>query len=195
MPPWAALVTGAVAGLLLPLGVYLVERVIRLPDGTAAVPLGIVGGLLGPLAVALFADGRWGQGWNRVGLDEYHAVAGQGVTGFLPAAGFVGDGTGQLIAQLAGIGAIGLLAFLVGWLVFLALNVPYRPRRERKPKPETTEKGPEDTAEVEKIGRDIGWLTSLGQSLFPPRKRGMEPREANEGTAVPEAEEKIMDGD
>ena len=182
MPPWAALVTGAVAGLLLPLGVYLVERVIRLPDGTAAVPLGIVGGLLGPLAVALFADGRWGQGWNRVGLDEYHNVAGQGVTGFLPAAGFVGDGTGQLIAQLAGIGAIGLLAFLVGWLVFLALNVPYRPRRERKPK-------------AEKMEGDIGWLASLGQSLFPPRKRGMEPREANEGTAVPEAEEKIMDGD
>ncbi len=139
VPPWAALVTGAVAGLLLPLGVYLVERVLRLPDGTAAVPLGIVGGLWGSLAVALFADGRWGQGWNGVGLEEYHTVVGQGVTGFFPAEGFIGDGPGQLIAQLTGIGSIGLLAFLVGWLLFLGLNAPYRPRKERRPKAEEAE--------------------------------------------------------
>ena len=143
VPPWAALVIGALAGLLLPLGVYLVERVLRLPDGTAAVSLGIVGGLWGSLAVPFFADGRWGQGWNGVGMEEYHTVVGQGVTGFLAASGFIGDGPGQLIAQLAGIGAIGLLAFLTGWLVFLGLNVPYRPRRERKPKIEKAEEAKE----------------------------------------------------
>jgi len=132
VPPWAALVVGALAGLLLPLGVYLVERGLRLPDGTAAVSLGVVGGLWGPLAVALFADGRWGQGWNGIGWEEYHLVVGQGVTGFFPVEGFIGDGPGQLIAQLAGIGAIGLLAFLVSWLLFLGLNLPYRPRKERR---------------------------------------------------------------
>ena len=136
VPPWGALVIGALAGLFLPLGVYLVERVLRLPDETATVALGIAGGLWGLLAVALFADGRWGQGWNSVGLAEYHTVAGQGVTGFFPAAGFVGDGLGQLIAQLAGIGAISLLASLVSWLLFLGLNVPYRPHREREAEPE-----------------------------------------------------------
>ena len=134
VPPWAALVIGAVAGLLLPPGVYLVERVLRLPDETAAVALGIVGGLWGSLAVALFADGRWGQGWNGVGPEEYHTVVGQGVTGFLPAEGFIGDGPGQLVDQLAGMGVICLLAFLVGWLLFLVLNLPYRPRKERKPR-------------------------------------------------------------
>jgi Amt family ammonium transporter len=135
--PWAALVTGALAGLLLPLGVYLVERVLRLPDGTATVALGLAGGLWGLLAVALFADGQWGQGWNGVGLQEYQTEAGKGVTGFLPAEMFIhGDGPGQLIAQLAGIGAIAVLAFLVGWLVFLGLNLPYRPRKEREPKVE-----------------------------------------------------------
>ena len=153
VPPWAALVIGALAGLLLPLGVYLVERVLRLPDGTAAVPLGIVGGLWGALAVPFFADGRWGQGWNGVGMEEYHTVVGQGVTGFLTASGFIGDGPGQLIAQLAGIGAIGLLAFLVGWLVFLGLNVPYRPRRERKPKVEKAEEAQEtEEQEAEEAG-------------------------------------------
>jgi Amt family ammonium transporter len=124
--PWAALTVGTVAGLLLPLGVYVVERVLRLPDATATVPLGITAGAWGLLAVALFADGRSGQGWNGIGSTEYHTVLGQGVTGFIPAAGFVGDGWGQLVAQLAGLGAIALLAFLVGCLVFLALNLPYR---------------------------------------------------------------------
>jgi len=167
MLPWAALVTGALAGLLLPLGVYLVERVLRLPDGTGAVSLGIFGGLWGALAVALFADGRWGQGWNGVGLEEYRTVVGQGVTGFLPAEVFVGDGPGQLIAQLAGIGAIGLLAFLVGWLVFLGLNVPYRPRKERKPK-------------EKKVGEAGGWLASLGLDMLMPRKHEVESGKASQ---------------
>jgi Amt family ammonium transporter len=145
VPPWTALVIGAAAGLLLPLGVYVVERLLRLPDGTAAVPLGIIGGLWGGLAVALFANGRWGQGWNGVGAESYHEIVGMGVTGFFPAEGFVGDGVGQLICQLAGIGVVGLLAFLVGWLMFLGLNTPYRLRRERKPKAE----GQEEVAEVE----------------------------------------------
>jgi Amt family ammonium transporter len=139
IPPWAALVVGAIAGLLLPLAVYVIERVVRLPDGTATVASGTVAGLWGGLAVALFADGRWGQGWNRVGSEMYHTVAGMGVTGFLPAEPFLGDGPGQLVAQLAGMGAIGLVAFLIGLLLFLGLNAPYRPPRERKPEPDEAE--------------------------------------------------------
>jgi len=133
VPPWAALLTGAVAGFLLPLGVFLVERVLRLPDATATVALGITAGTWGVLAVALFADGRFGQGWNGVGPTEYHTVLGQGVTGFLPASGFIGDGRGQLIAQLAGLGAIAVPAWLVSWLTFFVLSLPYRRgSRERK---------------------------------------------------------------
>jgi Amt family ammonium transporter len=124
--PWAALLIGAVAGLLLPLGVFLVERVIRLPDATATIALGITAGAWGLLAVALFADGRSGRGWNGVGLTEYHTVLGQGVTGFLPASGFVGDGRGQLIAQLAGLAAIAVPTWLVSWLAFFVLSLPYR---------------------------------------------------------------------
>jgi Amt family ammonium transporter len=154
IPPWAALAVGAIAGLLLPLGVYVIERVVRLPDGTATVASGIVGGLWGGLAVALFADGRWGQGWNRVGAEMYHTVAGMGVTGFLPAEGFRGDGVGQLIAQLAGVGAIGLLAFLAGWVVFWGLNAPYRPSRDREPQMDGAEEIPR--AEVEPEAEQAG---------------------------------------
>lgn len=126
IPPWAALTTGVLAGLLLPLGVYLVERVLRLPDATATVALGVTAGLLGLLVVPLFADGLAGQGWNGVGPQEYHTVAGLGVVGFLPASVFdpgYGDGPGQLIAQLAGIGSVGLLALLLSWLVFWILRL------------------------------------------------------------------------
>jgi Amt family ammonium transporter len=151
VPPTAALLIGAIAGFLLPLGVYAVERMLRFPDGTAAVPLGIIGGVWGGLAVALFADGRWGQGWNGVGVDSYHTIVDMGVTGFFPADSFIGDGLGQSICQLAGIGVVGLLAFLVGWLVFLGLNAPYRPR---KPKVEQMEVvanvEPEPVSDLEK---------------------------------------------
>ena len=124
VPHWAALVIGAVAGLLLPLGVFLVDQILRLPDATATIGLGITAGAWGALAVALFADGRSGQGWNGVGLTEYHTVLGQGVTGFLPADGFIADGRGQMIAQLAGLGAIGISAWLVSWLTFFVLSLP-----------------------------------------------------------------------
>lgn len=128
VPPWAALVIGMVAGFLLPLGVYVVDHLLLLPDATATVALGSTGGIWGLVAVALFADGRSGQGWNGVGLTEYHSVPGQGVTGFMPAVGFVGDGPGQLVAQMAGLGAILLFGWLVSWLIFFTLSLPYRHR-------------------------------------------------------------------
>jgi Amt family ammonium transporter len=120
LPSWAALVVGGVAGLLVPLGVYLVDRLLRLADATAAVAVAALPGLWGLLAVALFADGRWGQGWNGVGAEVYRTVIGQGVSGFLVAPGFLGDGPGQMVAQVVAVVAIGLLGFAGGWLTMAA---------------------------------------------------------------------------
>jgi Amt family ammonium transporter len=128
IPQWWALFLGAAVGLLLPLGVHFVEHVLRLSDATATITLGLTAGLIGLLVVPVFADGLWGQGWNGVGPDEYRTETLMGVTGFLPAEKFDssnGDGPGQLIAQLAGIGAIGVLSFFIGWLTFTLLNLPY----------------------------------------------------------------------
>jgi ammonia channel protein AmtB len=114
-------------GILLPLGVYVMQHGLRLPDATATVAIGVTAGLVGLLAVAIFADGLSGQGWNGVGLNEYQTEMAKGVTGFFPADKFTsGDGRGQLVAQLAGIGIIGLFAFAAGWLTFAALNLPYK---------------------------------------------------------------------
>jgi Amt family ammonium transporter len=123
IPPWAALALGTAAGLLVPLVTFLVHHVARIKDPTGAVPVGLLGGVLGVLAVGFFADGRAGLGWNGIGTDSYLGVAGQGITGFFPAFGFAPDWPGQINAQLVGLAAIaGLTVALVGGL-FLILKV------------------------------------------------------------------------
>ena len=117
-----ALATGALVGLLVPLVMYAVDRLLRLDDATAAVSVYGVPGLLGALAVGLLADGRWGAGWNHVGATEYLLVAGQGVTGLLAASGYTSD-SGQLTAQLAGVGAIMFWTLVVGGAVMVITHL------------------------------------------------------------------------
>ncbi len=123
IPPWAALALGAATGLLVPLFTFVVRYLLRIEDPTAALPVGLLGGVLGVLAPGLFADGLIGQGWNGIGSESYLGVAGQGVTGFFPAPGLAPDWPGQINAQLLGLAAItGLTGVLVGAL-FLILKV------------------------------------------------------------------------
>jgi Amt family ammonium transporter len=123
IPPWAALAVGAVAGLLVPLLTFLVRYVLRIEDPTAAVPVGLLGGLLGILAAGLLADGLAGQGWNGVGAETYLGVAGQGVTGFFPAARLAPDWPGQINAQLVGLAAIAVLTTVLMGALFLIMKV------------------------------------------------------------------------
>ncbi len=118
--PWASLLIGAMAGLLLPLTVYLLEVKLRLDDPTAVVGMHAVPGVWGLLALGLFADGRSGAGWNGVGIGDYLGVSGQGVSGYLVVSGFQPDPT-QFYAQLVGLGALVLLFGLV-WLAFRGLD-------------------------------------------------------------------------
>lgn len=122
IPPWAALLVGAVAGLLLPLGLYATERGLRLDDAIAAVSTCGLSALWGLLAVGLFASGRYGAGWNGVGRQSYLGVTGQGVSGAFPAPGFQPDWPGQFQAQLIGLAAIVIWAFGLSGLVFKALR-------------------------------------------------------------------------
>lgn len=119
---WAALVIGGVAGLLLPLTTYAVERWIRADDQALLVPTFGIAGLWGLIALAIFADGTYGVGWNKTGIDQYLGVTGQGVTGIFSQAGFVPDSPGQMEAQFFGVVAIGLLAFLSSFAVFFTLR-------------------------------------------------------------------------
>ena len=84
--PWAAAVIGIVAGVLVVVAVVLVEHTAKVDDPVGAVAVHGVGGLWGLLALGLFADGTYGDGFNGVG---------GGVKGL-----FYGQ-SGQLLAQLA----------------------------------------------------------------------------------------------
>lgn len=117
MTPWAALLAGGLTGLLTPFAVYLVDRVLRWDEPTAALPIHGLGGVLGLLAVGFLADGTAGQGWNGVGAGSYLGVARQGVTGLLAAAGFQPDFPGQLQAQGVGLAALALFGFFATWLI------------------------------------------------------------------------------
>lgn len=116
--PLASLVlVGAVAGLLVCLGSYLVERVWKLEDSAGVVATFGLGGLWGMLATGLLADGSFGIGLNGVGSPRYLGVSGQGVTGiFLLAPGMAPD-FGQFAAQI--LGAVVLLAWGLGFGYFL----------------------------------------------------------------------------
>jgi Amt family ammonium transporter len=96
--------------------VFVVDHLLRWDDSTAALTVHGLAGGIGLLAVGIFADGRSGVGWNRVGTDAYLGVVGQGVTGLLAAPGFQPDWPGQMQAQLVGLAALALLGFFGAWI-------------------------------------------------------------------------------
>jgi Amt family ammonium transporter len=123
VPPWAALAIGAAAGLLVPLVTFLMEHVLRIEDPTGAIPVGLLGGVLGVLTAGIFADGLAGQGWNGVGAESYLGVTGQGVTGFFPAPGLAPDWPGQINAQLVGLAGVAAFTLVAVGILFLVLKV------------------------------------------------------------------------
>jgi Amt family ammonium transporter len=116
--PVGAFIIGAVAGVLVIWSVNFFDK-LKIDDPVGAISVHGVNGAWGLIAVGLFSDGSYGQGWNGVGATDYLGVAGRGVTGL-----FYGDSK-QLVAQLievvVGIGwnvVVGGVAFaIIGKLV------------------------------------------------------------------------------
>jgi len=101
--PAAAVMIGAIAGLIVVAGVLIIERRFRIDDPVGAIAVHGVCGLWGALALGLFADGTYGDGWN-------------GVAG--PVRGlFYGD-VGQFTAQLIGVVVNLVVVFGLAWLFF-----------------------------------------------------------------------------
>ncbi|HML68067.1 MAG TPA: ammonium transporter [Clostridia bacterium] len=98
---------GLVAGLLVCASVSFVESKLKLDDPVGAISVHCVNGLWGVLALGLFADGKYGDGFN--------GVAG-GVRGL-----FYGDAT-QFLAQLIAVAVLFIWGFGVSFVFFKVLD-------------------------------------------------------------------------
>jgi Amt family ammonium transporter len=103
----AALI-GLVSGVLVIEAAFFIEQKLRVDDPVGAVAVHGVNGAWGCLALGLFADGTYGDGWN--------GVPGT-VTGL-----FYGN-SGQFIAEVIGVGANILFVGLMGWIVFKVIDM------------------------------------------------------------------------
>src|SRR6266699_3813838 len=101
----SAVLIGGIAGVLVCVAVFFVERRLRIDDPVGAISVHGVNGLWGILSLGLLADGTYGDGWNGVN----GAVRGL----------FYGD-AGQFAAQVVG-GVTNFVA--VGAMTYVAYKV------------------------------------------------------------------------
>ena len=113
----SAVIIGAIAGIILCVSVFFVERVLKVDDPVGAISVHGVNGAWGVLALGLFADGTYGDGLN-------------GVTGTVKGL-FYGDAS-QFIAQLIGTVTNIVFVFIVMYAFFKILDkiVPLRVSEE-----------------------------------------------------------------
>ncbi len=101
--PAAAVMIGVIAGLIVVASVLVIERRFRIDDPVGAISVHGVCGLWGALALGLFADGTYGEGWN-------------GVAG--PVRGLLYGDAGQFASQLIGVVVNMVVVFGLAWTFF-----------------------------------------------------------------------------
>jgi ammonium transporter, Amt family len=105
--PTAAVVIGIVAGFLVVGSVLALERRFRIDDPAGAIPVHAVCGMWGALALGIFADGTYGDGWN-------------GVAG--PVRGLLKGDLGQFVAQVIGVSVNAIVVFGLAMTFFVILE-------------------------------------------------------------------------
>ncbi len=103
-----AAIIGLVAGVLVIEAAFFVERKLKIDDPVGAVAVHGVNGAWGCLALGLFADGTYGDGWN-------------GVAGTVKGL-FYGDAS-QFFAQFTGVAANIVYVVIAGYIVFKAIDI------------------------------------------------------------------------
>ncbi len=151
--PVGAFIIGAVAGVLVVVSVFFFDKR-KVDDPVGAISVHGVNGAWGLIAVGLFSDGSYGQGWNGVGATDYLGVAGKGVAGL-----FYGDSK-QLVAQAIEVVVGAGWNIVVGGLAFVIIGKVLGSNRV--------------SAEVEIAGLDI---PEMGLPAYPEFVRSMTPEE------------------
>jgi Amt family ammonium transporter len=148
---WAALLIGAIAGVLVVFSVFFWEDH-RVDDPVGAISVHGVNGLWGVLAVGLFANGKYGAGWNGVVRDGFVQKFGaDGVRGL-----FYGDAS-QLLAQCLDAAVLAGFGFAMAYAFFRLSNLVVPTRVP---------------TEIEWEGLDRPEMGALGYPEFTITKRG-----------------------
>ena len=108
--PAGALVIGVVAGVVVVMGVELLEW-LRIDDPIGAVPVHGFCGIWGTLSLGLFASGKFGL-TGPAAADHSAPLAGL----------FYGGGTKVLVAQAVGSGIVTLATFTVAFIIMFLIN-------------------------------------------------------------------------
>jgi ammonium transporter, Amt family len=108
--PTGACILGAVAGVVVVLGVELLEW-LRIDDPIGAVPVHGFAGIWGTLSLGLFACGRYGS-TGPISPDNSAPLKGL----------FYGGGTQVLVSQMIGSASITIATFVVSLIVMYAVN-------------------------------------------------------------------------
>ncbi|MHB1461420.1 MAG: ammonium transporter [Armatimonadota bacterium] len=101
--PVSAFIIGLISGLLVVWAVWFVEWKMKLDDPVGAIAVHGFNGLFGVLAVGIFADGTYGDGWN-------------GVPGTVK--GLLYGDPKQFLAQLIGCIACIVFVYTASWIFF-----------------------------------------------------------------------------
>ena len=104
----SACIIGLIAGVLVVEGALFVERKLKLDDPVGAIAVHGMNGAWGCLALGLFADGTYGDGWN-------------GVSGTVKGL-FYGDAS-QFLAQCIGVAANIVYVAVISLIVFKLIDI------------------------------------------------------------------------
>ncbi|MGE3792906.1 MAG: ammonium transporter [Dehalococcoidia bacterium] len=106
LEPWAAIVAGAVAGILIVYGVLLLDK-LKIDDPVGAVPVHLLNGVWGTLAVGLLSSEALMD--NAYGVTSTYGV-------------LLGGGSDLIVTQLIGIAAVAGWTIVLSGIVFLGIK-------------------------------------------------------------------------
>ena len=104
----SAALIGLISGVLVIEAAFFIEKKLKVDDPVGAVAVHGVNGAWGLIALGLFADGTYGDGWN-------------GVTGTVKGL-FYGDAS-QFYAQIIGVITNAVYVAAIGWVVFKIIDM------------------------------------------------------------------------
>jgi Amt family ammonium transporter len=123
--PGSAMIIGLLAGVTVCWGVLFNENKLKIDDPCGAISVHGYCGWLGGICLGIFADGKYGQGWNSTGATDYLGTKGSNLMGV---AGLLHGDTSQFTAQIIGSTVMVAWAFGLTFIVFKIVNAVKRMR-------------------------------------------------------------------